>query len=81
MKISGSFFMMLLIWALGFTHIFGGPYVLFKVIFWISLLPYFIITFVFILMIWKAKKLLNFSSRFRNQSNNETLEVKAEVKE
>lgn len=68
MRISGSFLTMLLVWALGFTHFLGGPYVLFKVIFWIALLPFFIAIFFFILMMLKAKNI------FRTKTNNPTLE-------
>ena len=33
---------MILIWVLGFTHFLGGPYFLFKIMFWIAMLPYII---------------------------------------
>lgn len=76
MKISGSFLAMLLIWLLGFTHFLGGPFIFFKVIFWIILLPYIITTFFLILMILKTKK---FIKRVGKSQNQETLHVESEV--
>ena len=85
MKISGSFITMLLIWALGFTHFLGGPYLFFKVIFWIALLPFFIAIFVFILMLFKAKKIFSTGGKFtpneRKIENRETIHVEAKIKE
>ena len=78
MKISGSFLTMLLIWILGFTHVFGGPYLFFKVIFWIALLPFFISILVLILMLFKVKKISRINTE---QQNQETLHVEVEVKE
>ena len=78
MKISGSFLMMLIIWILGFTHFLGGPYLFFKVIFWIALLPFFIFAFLFILMLLKAKKISKINTEPQNQ---ETLHVEVTIKE
>jgi hypothetical protein len=79
MKISGSFITMLIIWALGFTHFLGGPYFLFKFIFWIALLPFFISVFVMILMILKNRRLIKNSRK--NSINQEAIHVEAEIKE
>ena len=79
MKISSSFITMLIIWLLGFTHFLGGPYVLFKFIFWLALLPFFIAIFFLVLMIFKTRKLMKFSKI--KQQKQETIHVEAEVKE
>ena len=87
MKISGSFLTMVLIWALGFTHIFGGPYFLFKVIFWIAILPYLISALVLLFVFFKAKKFLNTNHEGNSSvdpiDNNihETIHVEATIKE
>jgi len=78
MKISGSFLTMLIIWLLGFTHFLGGPYLFFRVIFWIALLPFFIAIFFLILMILKVKKISKINIESQNQ---ETLHVEATIKE
>lgn len=78
MKISGSFLTMLLIWILGFTHVLGGPYLFFKIIFWLALLPFFIAILVFILMLFKVKKISQINTHSQNQ---ETIHVDVEVKE
>ncbi|MFA6274281.1 MAG: hypothetical protein WC662_03915 [Candidatus Paceibacterota bacterium] len=79
MKISGSFLMMLLIWVLGFTHLFGGPYLFFKVIFWIGMLPFLITIFLFLLVGLKTRK---FFQKTRNINNDQsTIHVDAEIKE
>jgi len=78
MKISGSFVMMLIVWLLGFTHFFGGPYVLFKIIFWIALLPYIIATTILLWMFLKAKKIFK---THQTNNNQETLHVEATIKE
>jgi len=78
MKISGSFLTMLLIWILGFTHVLGGPYLFFKIIFWLALLPFFIAIFVFMLMLFKVKKISQINTHSQNQ---ETIHVDVEVRE
>jgi len=78
MKISGSFFTMLIIWLLGFTHFLGGPYGFFKFIFWLALLPFFIVIFVFILMLFKVKKISQIHTQSQDQ---ETIHVEAEIRE
>jgi len=78
MKISGSFLTMLLIWILGFTHVLGGPYLFFKIIFWLALLPFFIAILVFILMLFKVKKISQINTQSQNQ---ETIHVDVEVRE
>ena len=78
MKISGSFLTMLLIWILGFTHFLGGPYLFFKIIFWLALLPFFIAILVFILMLFKVKKISQINTHSQNQ---ETIHVDVEVRE
>jgi hypothetical protein len=78
MKISGSFLTMLLFWILGFTHVLGGPYLFFKIIFWLALLPFFIAIFVFILMLFKVKKISQINTQSQNQ---ETIHVDVEVRE
>ena len=78
MKISGSFLTMLLIWILGFTHVLGGPYLFFKIIFWLALLPFFIAILVFILMLFKVKKISQINTHSQNQ---ETIHVDVEVRE
>jgi cytosine/uracil/thiamine/allantoin permease len=87
MKISGSFLTMVLIWALGFTHIFGGPYFLFKVIFWIALLPYIVSALLLLFVFFKAKNILKTTyegqSSVNSLDNNvhETIHVEATIKE
>lgn len=82
MKISGSFLTMLLIWILGFTHVLGGPYLLFKIIFWIALLPYIIATFVFILLLLKARKVFTFKQKTTHKKAGQTtIHVDATIKE
>ncbi len=71
---------MLIIWALGFTHFLGGPYLLFKAIFWIALLPFFIAIFFLILMLLKTRKLFKDINKTQSQ-NGETIHVEAEIKE
>ena len=78
MKISGSFLTMLLIWILGFTHFLGGPFLFFRVIFWIGILPFLITIFMFILMFLKTRKILK---NTENEVNRETLHVEATIKE
>ena len=83
MRISGSFLMMLLIWALGFTHFLGGPYLFFKVIFWIGMLPFLITIFLFLLVGLKTRK---FFKKHTEETplysqNQETIHVEAEIKE
>lgn len=78
MKISGSFLTMLLIWILGFTHFLGGPYLFFRVIFWIGILPFLIFAFLFILMIFKARKISKIDTESQSQ---ETIHVEATIKE
>ncbi|MFA6325010.1 MAG: hypothetical protein WCX46_02165 [Candidatus Paceibacterota bacterium] len=92
MKISGSFISMLIIWLLGFTHFLGGPYILFKFIFWIALLPFFIAILFLIFMLFKAKKI--FSNKGRSafsrsteenpspfEGEQEAIHIEAEIKE
>lgn len=81
MKISGSFILMLIVWALAFTHFLGGPYILFKIIFWVALLPYIIATVFFIWMISKTRKFIKFGSKKNKSKDNETIHVEATVKE
>ncbi|MFZ2205464.1 MAG: hypothetical protein WAV23_02655 [Minisyncoccia bacterium] len=87
MRISGSFFTMLLIWALGYTHFLGGPYILFKVIFWIAILPALISIFVLLLVLFKAKKIIKTTRERQSSSNHtgstvhETIHVEATIKE
>jgi hypothetical protein len=79
MKISGSFLLMLCIWILGFTHFLGGPYVFFKVIFWIGMLPFLITVFLLLLVGLKTRK---FFRKARNiNSDQSTIHVDAEIKE
>ncbi|HNW71712.1 MAG TPA: hypothetical protein PKZ36_00110 [Candidatus Paceibacterota bacterium] len=79
MRISGSFIAMVIVWALGFTHFLGGPYILFKIFFWIALLPFFITIIVLIFMLLKAKKITNINKT--ENSKNETIHVEATIKE
>ena len=82
MKISGSFLTMLLLLILGFTHVLGGPYMLFKIIFWIALLPYIIATLFFILIIFKAGKIVSFGDRPNKiDQGSSTIHVEATIKE
>lgn len=81
MKISGSFITMLLIWALGFTHFLGGPFILFKIVFWIALLPYIITTIFFILLLLKARKIFSFKQTTNREAKKETIHVEATIKE
>jgi uncharacterized membrane protein len=78
MKISGSFITMVIIWALGFTNFLGGPYLFFRVIFWIALLLFFISTFVILLVFFKTGKLFKNNVQTENQ---ETIHVEAVIKE
>ena len=80
MKISGSFLTMLIIWLLAFTNFLGGPYLFFKIIFWLALLPFFIAIFLLILMFLKTKKLFKDINKIQSQ-NQETIYVEAEIKE
>jgi hypothetical protein len=80
MKISGSFLAMLFIWILGFTSFLGGPFFLFKILFWILLLPYIILTLVFLLMIFKIRKFSTFNTKTRLKKD-EAIEVEATIKE
>ena len=83
MKISGSFITMLIIWILGFTHFLGGPYLFFKIIFWIALLPFFIAIFFIILMFLKTRKFFRTTTEATPLygQNQETLHVEAVIKE
>jgi hypothetical protein len=81
MKISGSFITMLIIWALGFTHFLGGPYIFFKVIFWLALLPFFIAIFMLILVAFKARKIFKTTTEETPPYGQETIHVEVEVKE
>lgn len=78
MKISGSFITMLIIWALGFTHFLGGPYLFFKAIFWIALLPYIIATTILLWILLKAKR---FFKTHQTNNDQETLHVESTIKE
>ena len=78
MRISGSFLTMLIIWLLGFTHFFGGPFLLFRIIFWVALLPFFIAVFFILLIFMKTKRLFRDTKK---SQNSETIHVDAEVKE
>lgn len=78
MRISGSFITMLIVFALGFTHFLGGPYLFFKVIFWLAILPFLISAFVMILVFLKARKLFKNKDQSQNQ---ETIHVEAEIRE
>jgi len=80
MKISSSTLGMILIWVLGFTHVLGGPYFLFKIIFWIILLPYIFSAFLILLVLFKAKKVIHTHTDKQDHSN-ETLHVEATIKE
>ena len=78
MKISGSFLTMLIVWLLGFTHFLGGPFLLFRFIFWIVLLPFFIAVFFILLIFMKTKKLFRDK---RKSQNGKTIHVDAEIRE
>ena len=80
MKISSSTLAMILIWVLGFTHVFGGPYFLFKVIFWIILLPYIVSALLLLFVLFKAKKVINNHTNSSNNSNG-TIHVEATIKD
>jgi len=80
MKISGSFITMLIIWLLGFTHFLGGPFLFFRIIFWIALLPFFFAIFFLLLMLLKTRKFLKNNIKTQNQ-NQETIHVEAVIKE
>ena len=79
MKISGSFFTMLIIWLLGFTHFLSGPYLLFRAIFWLALLPFFIAIFFLLIMFFKTRKLFKDLNNTQSQ-NQEIIYVDAEIK-
>jgi cytosine/uracil/thiamine/allantoin permease len=81
MKISGSFILMLVVWVLAFTHFLGGPYILFKIIFWIALFPYIFATLFFIWMLLKARKIMNFGNKINNSQTQETIHVESTIKE
>jgi len=79
MKISGSFITMVIIWLLGFTHFFGGPYLFFKVIFWLALLPFFIAIFFLFVLLFKTKKFFKKAQKVNQEG--EVLHVEATIKE
>ncbi|MCX6752806.1 MAG: hypothetical protein NTW62_00455 [Candidatus Nomurabacteria bacterium] len=82
MKISSSTLTMILVWALGYTHVLGGPYFLFRVIFWIAILPYVVSALLILLVLFKAKQVINTHKSSHSQSNsNETLHVESTIKE
>jgi membrane protein implicated in regulation of membrane protease activity len=70
---------MFIMWILGFTHLLGGPYFLFKVIFWIAILPFIISAVLFILVLLKIKK--NINKNTGESQKQETLHVDATIKE
>ena len=74
---------MLLIWFLGFTHFLGGPFLFFRVIFWIALLPFFISAFVILLVFLKTRKFFRTTTEAKPPygKNQETLHVEAVIKE
>ena len=77
---------MLIIWLLGFTHFLGGPYILFKFIFWIALFPFFIAILFFIIVLLKAKKFFSTKSgradvNHTHHGGEETIHIEAEIKE
>ncbi|MCX6758025.1 MAG: hypothetical protein NTZ44_04055 [Candidatus Nomurabacteria bacterium] len=80
MKISRSTLIMILIWVLGFTQFFGGPYILFRIIFWIILLPYIISAILLLFVFFKAKKIINNTTSSQTNSS-ETIHVEATIKE
>jgi uncharacterized membrane protein len=79
MKITKSFWIMFLIWVLGYTHFLGGPYVFFKVIFLIAIFPFIFSAFLFILLLLKTRKTFNRSST--QDKEQETIHVDAVIKE
>ena len=83
MKISGSFITMVIIWALGFTHFLGGPYLFFRVIFWIALLPFFVSALLLLLIFFKTRKFFKTTTEATPPygENQETLHVEAVIKE
>ena len=70
---------MVVIWALGFTHFLGGPYLFFKVIFWLALLPFFFSVFFILLVFIKTRKFLKNTKTVKNEG--EILHVEATIKE
>lgn len=78
---------MLFVWALGFTNFLGGPYLLFKVIFWISILPYLITGLILLVVFFKAKNILKTTYKGQPSANSsgstvhETIHVEATIKE
>ncbi len=78
---------MLLVWALGFTHFLGGPYLLFKVIFWIVILPYLVTGLILLIVFFKAKNILKTTHKRQSSVNSsgstshETIHVEATIKE
>ena len=70
---------MVVIWLLGFTHFLGGPYLFFKVIFWLALLPFFFSVFFILLVFIKTRKFFRNIKKVENQE--EVLHVEATIKE
>ncbi len=88
---------MLLIWALGFTHFLGGPYLFFKVIFFIAILPFVIAGIVSLIIFLKFKAIMGTANNVSRKgfwiynkfvksdtpssSSSETIHVEATIKE
>jgi len=70
---------MLFIWILGFTRLLGGPYLFFKIIFWIALFPLLFTLFFLILIFLKTKK--NFMVNRTDNRDQTTIHVEAKIKE
>lgn len=87
MKISGSLITMIFVWALAFTNFLGGPYLLFKIIFWISILPYLVTGLILLVVFFKAKNILKTTYKGQSSVNSngsishETIHVEATIKE
>lgn len=46
---------MMALWVLGYTHVLGGPYLFFKVIFWLAIIPYVVTLFLLFVVFSKVK--------------------------
>jgi uncharacterized membrane protein len=79
MKISKSFIAVFILAILGYTHFLGGPYLFFKIIFWIAIFPFVFSTFLLLLVFFKTKKILHTNTQ--NTEKRETLHVDAIIKE
>jgi len=80
--------MVLLFLLLGFTEFLGGPYLFFKILFWLSIFPFLFGLFLLLLAFFKIKSTIkNVNNVFeenvtdKEKNNTETIHVDVKIKE